>query len=192
MKNTFKYTSYILCVSAIFFLLKPLFFYAKGFILQNKLQYEWEQTIKNKQINLYGNFIYPIGKIYINELNLNSIITSGDLEKSLEVSIAHIPNTSKPGEKGNICLAGHRDTFFKKLKYIKINDIIEVEHLKGTEKYKVQDIKIIQPDDTNYLDESNEKTLTLITCYPFEYLGNAPLRYMVRASYIFIDNKKGS
>ena len=188
MKNIFKYASYILCVFAIFILLKPAFFYAKGFILQNKLRYEWDQTIKNKQINLYGDLIYPIGKIYINKLNLNSIITSGDLEKSLEVSITHIPNTSKPGERGNICLAGHRDTFFKKLKYIKINDIIEVEHLKGTDQYKVQDIKIIQPDETNYLYEFHEEALTLITCYPFEYLGNAPLRYMVRAKLFNIIN----
>ena len=184
MKNTFKYTSYILCVSAIFILLKPLFFYAKGFILQNKLQYEWEQTIKNKQINLYGNFIYPIGKIYINELNLNSIITSGDLEKSLEVSIAHIPNTSKPGEKGNVCLAGHRDTFFNSLKDVKINDIIEIEHLIGIDQYQIKNIKIIKPDEVNYLNESNEPLLTLITCYPFEYLGNAPLRYMIQGKKI--------
>tara|TARA_B100001250_G_scaffold412215_1_gene442837 strand:+ start:1535 stop:2095 length:561 start_codon:yes stop_codon:yes gene_type:complete len=181
MKNIFKYASYILCVTAIFILLKPVFFYVKGFIIQNKLEYEWTQTIKNKKININDNLIYPIGRININEVDLSSIITGGDLKKSLEVSIGHIPYTSKPGELGNVCLAGHRDTFFKKLEHVEIDDIIEIEHLKGTNEYKVQDIKIIQPDETNYLYESNEETLTLITCYPFEYLGNAPLRYIVIA-----------
>ena len=181
MKNIFKYVSYILCISAILILLKPVFFYTKSFIMQNKLRYEWNQTMENKQINPYDNSIYPIGKINIDKLNLSSIITSGDLEQSLEVSIAHIPNTSKPGQLGNIGLAGHRDTFFKKLKDIKINDIIEIEYLEGISEYRVNDIKIIQPDETNYLYDKNKETLTMITCYPFEYLGNAPLRYMVQA-----------
>ena len=181
IKKIFKYSSYILFAYAIFILSKPILFYAKEFIIQNKLEYEWKQTIKNKKVNPNNELIYPIAKININRINLNSIITGGNLEKALEVSIAHIPHTSKPGESGNICLAGHRDTFFKKLENIKINDIIEIKSLVGNNQYKVQDIKIIKPDETNYLYKSNEDKLTLVTCYPFEYLGNAPLRYIVIA-----------
>jgi len=184
MKNIFKYSSYTLFIIAICILLKPTFFYAKGFIIQKKLKYEWENSIEKKQINPNNNLIYPIGKINVSNLNLSSIITNGDFKKSLQFSIAHIPYTSKPGEKGNICLAGHRDTFFKKLEYIKKTDVIEIEHLTGIDKYLVKDIKIIQPYEINYLYESDKEILTLITCYPFEYLGNAPLRYMIQAKKI--------
>ena len=65
MKNIFKYASYISCVTAIFISSKPVFFYVKGFIIQNKLEYEWTQTIKNKKININDNLIYPIGRINI-------------------------------------------------------------------------------------------------------------------------------
>ena len=176
-----RYTSYVICFLAILILLKPAFFYAKGMLINSRLRYEWGESKSNHQINRYNRSIYPIGRIEIKRLGLSSIITAGDLEKGLEVSVAHIPKTSLPGREGNIGLSGHRDTFFKKLKYIKIKDVIELEHLDGLDQYVVYDIEIINPSETNYLHQSNEQILTLITCYPFDYIGKAPQRYMIQA-----------
>ena len=176
--------SYALAIISILFLLKPAIFYGREFIVQNRLNYQWKKSIKTKKIDTDNYCIYPIGKIKIKNVNLESIITSGNIDKALQVSIAHIPNTSMPGKLDNICLAGHRDTFFKNLKNVKIDDIIEIEHLIGIDQYQINNIKIIKPDEVNYLRQCNEPLLTLITCYPFEYLGNAPLRYMVQAKKI--------
>ena len=188
MRNIFRYISYLLFIISILILLKPTIFYAKEFIIQNRLNYQWKESIKIKQINIDNYSIYPIGKIKIKNLNLASIITGGSLDDALQVSIAHIPNTSMPGELDNICLAGHRDRFFKNLKDVKINDFIEIEHLIGIDQYQIKNIKIIEPHEVNYLEQCNEPLLTLITCYPFEYLGKAPLRYMVQAKKIEYSN----
>tara|TARA_B100002052_G_scaffold167394_2_gene152445 strand:+ start:1401 stop:1952 length:552 start_codon:yes stop_codon:yes gene_type:complete len=180
MQKLIRYIICVITIAALIFLLKPIYFYVKVLIIQKQLYTQWDQSIKQGEIKT-ENKIYPIGKIKINSSNINSIILSGDIEKSLNYGIAHIPNTKKPGNKGNVVLAAHRDTFFRNLKDIKLNDIIEIKHLNGKDIFRVFDIKVIQPYETNYLYNSENCDLTLITCYPFEYFGNSPLRYIVRA-----------
>ena len=181
MKNILRYVFYTMCLCSLIILSKPIYFNIKKYIIQVKLEYDWSRIKNNKQVNRYNSSIYPVGKITINSANIESIISSVFLEKTLPVSIAHIPNTSKPGESGNICLAAHRDTFFKNLIFVNINDLIMIEHLAGIDEYLVQDIKVIDLSETNYIHEYNYDKLTLLTCYPFDYFGNAPYRYLIVA-----------
>ena len=184
MKIILRYVCYAICLCSLIILSKPIYFHIKKHIIQVKLKYNWSRTIKKKQIYRYNSSIYPVGKITINKANIESIIASGDIEKTLQVSIAHIPNTSKPGESGNICLAGHRDTFFRNLIFVELDDIIKIEHLAGIDEYLVENIKVIDPSETHYIYDYDYEKLTLLTCYPFEYFGNAPYRYLIVAKKI--------
>ena len=103
------------------------------------------------------------------------------MKQALNFGIAHIQNTSKPGTSGNIGLAGHRDSFFKKLEKIHLGDTIDVDSFNKTQKYRVIDIQIISPNEVKWLDQTDYNILTLVTCYPFDYIGDAPMRYIVRA-----------
>ena len=179
----FKYLIGALFIIGILLLAKPSHFYLKGYIAQRLLESTWGKS-KDKEQIIYpwmGAKRYPIGKISIEKIDLSHIILGGDMKQSLNFGIAHIENTSKPGYNGNIGLAGHRDSFFKKLEKIHLGDIIEIDSFKGFESFKVVDIQIISPSEIHWLDQTEENILTLVTCYPFNYIGNAPMRYIIRA-----------
>ena len=81
-------------------------------------------------------------------------------------------------------LAGHRDTFFRPLKDLRIKDEIQVSTLKGNFKYEVESLRVVEPDNVGVLAPSGENVLTLVTCYPFYYVGPAPKRFVVRARQV--------
>jgi len=112
------------------------------------------------------------------------MILEGVDHETLRRGVGHIPGTALPGEPGNIALAGHRDTFFRALRNIRKDDEITLETLDGSYRYRVDLIQIVAPDQTGVLDNSGEPTLTLVTCYPFSFVGAAPQRYIVRARRI--------
>jgi sortase A len=89
-----------------------------------------------------------------------------------------------PGQGGNVVLAGHRDTFFRSLERIRVGDAIYLENSAGTELYVVDWIRIVAPTDLEVLKSTGSAALTLITCYPFRYIGSAPERFIVRARHI--------
>ena len=91
-----------------------------------------------------------------------------------------IEGTAELGTTGNIGLAGHRDGFFRGLKDIKSGDVIELETLDGSLTYRVSEITIVDPEDVYVLAPTPEPSVTLVTCYPFYFVGNAPKRYIVR------------
>ena len=103
---------------------------------------------------------------------------------TLDLGPGHWPGTAMPGELGNVALSGHRDSFFRPLKDIAVGDVIELQNPFGTQNFEVTDINIVDALDTSVLDPVDETVLTLITCYPFYYLGFAPDRYIVRARLI--------
>jgi sortase A len=98
--------------------------------------------------------------------------------------VGHIPGTALPGESGNVGLAGHRDTFFRPLKDLKMQDEVQVSTLKGVFKYQVVSLRIVDPSNVGVLAPSGENVLTLVTCYPFYYVGPAPQRWIVRARQV--------
>jgi sortase A len=101
---------------------------------------------------------------------------------SLNRGLGRIPGTAIPGSNGNLAIAGHRDGFFRGLKDIKPGDTVEVDTRLETDIYIVDFTKIVDPHDVSVLEDQPVATLTLVTCYPFYYIGDAPQRFVVRAS----------
>lgn len=123
-----------------------------------------------------------IGRVEIPRLGVSSIVRAGSDARTLQLAVGHIPGTAYPGENGNVGLAGHRDTFFRRLRNIKADDEIRLVTQGGTFVYRVQRTNIVNPKDVWVLDPTGHPTLTLVTCYPFTYIGSAPQRFIVRAS----------
>jgi sortase A len=125
-----------------------------------------------------------IGRIQIARLDLSVVVVEGVDRISLRRAVGHIPGTALPGEAGNVGLAGHRDTFFRQLKDVKIDDEIQISTLTGNFKYQVVALRIVDPENVAVLAASGENVLTLVTCYPFYFVGPAPKRWIVRARQV--------
>ena len=122
-----------------------------------------------------------IGRVEIPRLGVSTIIRAGSDARTLRLAVGHIEGTAFPGEIGNIGLAGHRDTFFRRLRDIRLGDEIRIVTPDDTFIYKVEDTSVVEPRDTWVLNETPKPVLTLVTCYPFTYVGSAPNRFIVRA-----------
>ena len=123
-----------------------------------------------------------IGRIEIPRLGVSAVIRAGSDARTLRLAVGYIPGTALPGEGGNVGLAGHRDTFFRKLRDINPDDEIRVTTRDGIYHYYVQRTDIVQPKDVWVLNATSYPALTLVTCYPFSYVGSAPQRFIVRAA----------
>jgi sortase A len=125
-----------------------------------------------------------IGRIEIPRLRLSVAVREGIDTTTLRRAVGHIPGTAMPGEPGNVGLAGHRDTFFRSLKDLKIRDEIQVSTPQGVFQYEVVSLRVVEPENVGVLAPSGENVLTLVTCYPFNFVGAAPKRWIVRASQV--------
>ncbi len=117
----------------------------------------------------------------IPRIGLEGPVLPGTDEWSLDRGLGWIEGTSRPGELGNVGIAGHRDGFFRALKDVKPGDTIQLTTLTGQQVYRVQKISIVSPDDVGVLSPTSTAALTLVTCFPFYFVGSAPQRYIVRA-----------
>jgi LPXTG-site transpeptidase (sortase) family protein len=140
-----------------------------------KRQADYRESLAEK-------FDAPTGVLEIPSLKLTVPIFSGTTELVLNRGIGWIEGTAMPGEEGNVGLAGHRDGYFRGLKDLKLGDTIDVQSVGRTLHYRVTDLKIVDPTDVSVLDPTDEPSVTLVTCYPFYYVGNAPQRYIVRGT----------
>lgn len=122
-----------------------------------------------------------VGRIEIARLGLSNMIIEGVTEPELRFGPGHIPGTALPGERGNVAIAGHRDRVFRPLRSIQANDFIQLVTLDGTYGYRVVSTQIVGPSDVQVLNPTRRDTLTLVTCYPFYFVGPAPKRFIVRA-----------
>jgi sortase A len=122
-----------------------------------------------------------IGRIEIPRLGVSAIIRAGSDARTLRLAVGYIPGTALPGEAGNTGLAAHRDTFFRRLRDIRTDDEIRIVTKEGTYRYEVDNTRIVQPKDVWVLNPTPQPALTLVTCYPFNYIGSAPERFIVRA-----------
>lgn len=125
-----------------------------------------------------------IGRIQIPRLSVSAIVFEGISSSTLRRAVGHIPGTAFPGQRGNVGISGHRDTFFRPLRNIRRNDIITLTTLLGEYRYRVVSTKIVGPNDVGVLKPSGNEILTLVTCYPFYFVGAAPDRFIVRAERI--------
>jgi sortase A len=123
----------------------------------------------------------PIGKLEIPRLNLSVVVLEGVEENTLRLAAGHVPQTSLPGRPGNVAIAAHRDTFFRSLRHIQNNDLIRLTTNEGVFEYVVDWTRIVKPTDVEVLAPTDKPSVTLVTCYPFRYVGSAPDRFIVRA-----------
>ena len=122
-----------------------------------------------------------IGHLRIPRIGVSVMVVEGVEGGDLKRAAGHIPGTPLPGEPGNVGIAGHRDTFFRPLRSIKRNDTIILTTLQGAYRYRVVSTKVVRPEDIQVLYPTGRDSLTLVTCFPFHYVGPAPKRFVVRA-----------
>jgi sortase A len=125
-----------------------------------------------------------LGRIQIASIGLTAMIQEGTGTRTLQRGVGHITGTASVGDSGNVGLAAHRDTFFRKLQDIHKGDEITLTTLSGTYVYRVDLISVVEPRDSAVLRNSRDNILTLVTCYPFAFIGPAPKRYIVRARQV--------
>jgi sortase A len=129
-----------------------------------------------------------IGEMEVSRLGLKVIVVQGDSPHILRRAVGHIRETSLPGGAGNVVLTGHRDTFFRPLRNIQPGDAITFKTLDAEFRYQVESTAVVPPDDVAVLRPSGRRTLTLITCFPFYYVGAAPNRFIVLARQVEPDS----
>jgi len=171
---------------------------AETWLYQAYLNWEFAETLKPPAARLDG--ISPstatdhlrlvegqaIGRLEIPAISLSAMVAEGVETSTLRRSIGHIPGTSLPGAQGNVAISAHRDTFFRHLGKLQKGDLISIDTLDGTFEYAVESTNIVDPDERAVLRDIGRPTLTLITCYPFYFVGSAPKRFVVHAGLVSI------
>jgi sortase A len=122
-----------------------------------------------------------IGSLDIPRVNVSVIVLEGADSSVLAVAAGHIPGTALPGLNGNVGIAAHRDTFFRSLREIRAEDRLRLKTPAGIFQYAVESTEVVEPSDTGVLRQNAGQELTLVTCYPFNYIGSAPKRFIVHA-----------
>ena len=143
-----------------------------------------EGRIEEYQESLHHSFVTTLAILRIPKINLEVAVLSGTSELVLNRGVGHIVGTPLPGEGGNVGIAGHRDGYFRGLKDVAEGDLIELETLTGNEEYAITELLLVDPPDIWVLEPTENPAITLVTCYPFYYVGSAPQRYIVRAEQL--------
>ena len=197
MKSVLWAFRVVLFTAAIFMLAYCGFVVVGTWIFQSEQRRQFEQSLRtHKEAN--GESPQPsrstspkdlppaftkgvIGRIEVPRLGVSVFVVEGTSSTTLRRAAGHIPGTALPGEPGNVGISAHRDTFFRPLRNIRQNDIITLTTLLGEFRYRVVSTAIVNPSDVGVLNQREDEILTLVTCYPFYFVGSAPNRFIVRA-----------
>jgi sortase A len=125
-----------------------------------------------------------VGRLEVRRVGLSAMVVEGTTRADLRRAAGHIPGTGMPGVAGNVGIAAHRDTFFRPLRNIRKNDIVTLTTVHAEYRYRVVSTQVVDPGDVSVLEASDQEILTLVTCYPFYFVGSAPDRFIVRAERI--------
>jgi sortase A len=123
----------------------------------------------------------PLALMRIPRIGLEVAVLAGTDDWTLNRAVGHIEGTAAPGTAGNVGIAGHRDGFFRGLEHIAVGDVIEVETRNRLERFRIERTWIVRPEDVWVIDPTDAPSITLVTCYPFYFIGSAPQRFIVRA-----------
>jgi len=179
-----------------------------GWYCVQRLTTVYDQTASNRELeeirmSVPGTSISPVsirnepargallGRVELPRVGVSAIVREGDDTGTLRRAVGHIPRTALPGEPGNAGLAGHRDTFFRGLRDVRNGDRIVVTTPDAVLRYEVLSTRIVEPTDVSVLEPTAASTLTLVTCYPFNYIGSAPKRFIVQAKMAAIGDNNG-
>src|SRR5689334_6900289 len=162
------------------------FVLSDAWIFQNRERRQFDRLLTERRdaIPVAASTSGLIGRIEIQRLGLSAMVIEGMNDSTLRRAVGHIPGTALPGQMGNVAISGHRDTFFRPLRNIKRNDIITLTTLSGVYQYRVVSTKVVGSNDVSVLTSNGRQILTLVTCYPFYFVGSAPDRFIVRAERV--------
>jgi sortase A len=132
-----------------------------------------------------------VARLEAPRIKLTATVLEGTTDQTLARGAGHIEDTPFPGQGGNVGIAGHRDTTFRPVRHIKVGDPLTLTTADGVYEYRVTKTFIVGPDDVYVLDPANHPTLTLVTCYPFEFIGHAPKRFIVSADLVGQQTRTG-
>jgi len=178
-------------VSAVLMLGYSGFLWADGWYFQRVERGQFQRLLNERTSTALIRTTLPelpiggvMGRIAIRRLGVSVIFAEGVDQPTLRRAAGHIPGTAQPGEAGNIAISAHRDTFFRPLRNIREKDVVTLTTVAGTYEYRVVATKVTDPSDVSVLAPSTKEILTLITCYPFYFVGSAPKRFIVQAERI--------
>ena len=138
--------------------------------------------IEHYKASLLAHLDRPLAVLRMDKIHLEVPVFEGTDDVVLDRGVGWIQGTARIGETGNIGIAGHRDGFFRGLKDVVMGDVIEIETPAGKETYTIDSIKLVAKNDVSVLKNDSVPSLTLVTCFPFYFVGSAPQRYIVHAS----------
>jgi sortase A len=164
-------------------------YYISSLFIQEDYKPTVQKNTNNSKSGTKQNIVFPgfgdkLGEIIIEKASINVPVFHGDREEQLLKGVGHYSGSRFPGEGSNIVLAGHRNSVFKGLKNVAVGDLITLDTTYGEYEYKISEIKIVKGNDKSIVQPSDSEKLTLYTCYPFNYVGNAPNRYVVIADLV--------
>jgi sortase A len=171
-----------------------VFFSLQAWDAQSRLERQFEREVaeqrrdaqshvpdKTRQSSEQQRPAVALAKLDIPRAGLSVMVMEGTDDATLRVAVGHIPGTRLPGQTGNVGLAGHRDSFFRGLSKLRTGDEITLTTREDTLHYTVESVRIVSPDNLSVLQDTSYPALTLVTCYPFYYVGPAPQRWIVKA-----------
>ena len=138
---------------------------------------------------IVGNSFAFVGRLEIPRIGLSALVAEGSDARVLRVAVGHVPGTALPEQSGNVALVAHRDTFFRRLGELHAGDVIRITVPGSHHAYRVTFIDIVAPTETWVLQPATGHALTLVTCYPFHFIGGAPQRFVVRARRVETENE---
>ena len=172
----------LLVLAGILFLTYWIGVHADAWLFQRSMSKRLDKQTAESKRKVGANGL--IGRIEIPSLGLSAVVLEGTGERTLQRGVGHVERTAFPGERGNVALAAHRDTYFGKLGGLENGDMILIRTSEGTYAYQVEKTLIVPPTRGDLLNQMREPTLTLVTCYPFRWIGPAPKRFVVRARQV--------
>ena len=186
MMRLYKIIPLILFLGGVFLVGRSVLYYSKGVAAKMLINNAWAETKETHSAVKpweWADF-HPVGRIEIESIGLDCVVLDKISGEALAFGPGHLSNTAKPGMMGNVVLAGHRDSHFRKLKKIKKDDLIKLESAFGSSFYIVTDITPAAGDAIYWTEDTGADVLTLITCYPFNFVGKAEDRYIIRGELI--------
>ena len=189
MRSTLRWTQWVLFASAFLLLGYCVFVLTNAWFFQKRANAELERLVQVRVSNPTPRTVPPrvlaigdlIGRIEVPRLGLSVVVIEGSGAPVLRRAAGHIEGTGMPGRAGNIGVAAHRDTYFRPLRNIQLNDLIKLTTARAEYRYRVVSTKVVSPSEVSVLRPDSNEILTLVTCYPFFLVGPAPSRFIVRA-----------
>ena len=145
---------------------------------------DWSEARVRRYEEAAGVAVQALGRLEVPDARVSVMLLDGTDDLTLNRAVGHIEGTALPGEPGNVGIAGHRDGFFRGLQHVKVGDPISLTTLDGVADYEIESIEIVAPSAVEVLAPTAQPSITLVTCYPFYYVGDAPQRYVVHARQV--------